>query len=408
MKATTVTTVLAAVAMLAVCSPAQGADSAPVSVMNAQPVHMMSLQRMPADMQAETREDSASRNHFLEPAVRISEVSLGQQQGCFVELAGVAGMRLNGVRVVADYDHGRSVMVLRGNMGSDGYYLLASSPEVGSADMVNPAVCLDNDVRRVSLTFGNVVLSSVDMPEGSMPGVAASCMSAEGSQWQVLSHASPGYENACDCIDFDGDGYGVGPGCRGPDCSDLLVNCNIDCRQDVDFDSIPDCFDECPLDPHKLTGGECGCGVPDVDSDHDGFLDCVDECPNDPEKHYPGLCGCGMSNGDSDGDSIPDCIDECPADRRKFQAGVCGCGVDDTDHNRNGVMDCLESDTEQNAQSEQDTENRMSGWEHSGAAVSHPSIHYCTKLSTGTPGSPESSTQSRTCEHGAADTATRK
>ena len=253
MKASHVTMVLAAAAMLAAWSPAQSADSAPVSVMKAQPAQVMSLQRMPADMQVETREDDASRNHLMELALRISEVSLGQQQGCFVELAGLAGMRLNGVRLVADYDRGNSVVVLRGNMGSDGYYLLASSQDVGSADMVNPAVCFDNDLRRLSLKFGNVTLSSVDVPEGSMPGVVASCMSEEGQQWNVLSHASPGYENACDCIDFDGDGFGVGPGCRGPDCSDLLVNCNIDCRQDVDFDSIPDCFDECPLDPHKLT-----------------------------------------------------------------------------------------------------------------------------------------------------------
>jgi len=396
--------VVTAAAMLAAWSPAQSAEPAGVSLVQAQPVQMMSVQTMPVDMQVDVKEDDASRNHIMELALRISEVSLGQQQGCFVELAGLAGVRLNGVRLVADYDRGNSVVVLRGNMGSDGYYLLASSEDVGSADMVNPAVCFDNDLRRLSLKFGNVTLSSVDVPEGSMPGVVASCMSEEGQQWNVLSHASPGYENACDCIDFDGDGFGVGPGCRGPDCSDLLVNCNIDCRQDVDFDSIPDCFDECPLDPHKLTGGECGCGVPDVDSDNDGYLDCVDECPADPEKTYPGLCGCGMHNGDSDGDSIPDCIDECPADGRKIQAGVCGCGVDDTDHNHNGITDCLESDTEANAQSEQDTENRMSGWEHSGAAVSHPSIHHNVKLSTGMTGSPESSIRNRTCEHGAADT----
>lgn len=64
-----------------------------------------------------------------------------------------------------------------------------------------------------------------------------------------------------------------------------------------------DCGDACPDDPDKMIPGECGCGVPDIDSDGDGALDCNDNCPNDSNKTEPGVCGCGVD------DSSPDCFD---------------------------------------------------------------------------------------------------
>jgi len=39
------------------------------------------------------------------------------------------------------------------------------------------------------------------------------------------------------------------------------------------------CSDACPDDPDKRAPGECGCGVPDLDSDADGAPDCRDACP---------------------------------------------------------------------------------------------------------------------------------
>ena len=438
------TAVLVAGLMLATWSTATAADGLHSPARALQPAPVKGLQTLPrnTDRVDLTKDITEARGSIMDIALRISEVSLGQQQGCFVELAGLAGLELTGIRLVADYEHGRSVIALRGAVGDDGYYLVASDASLGEADMVSRGVCFDNDLRRVSLQYAGMVISEVAIAEGSMPGVAASCLTQDGMQWMELSRATPGYDNACDCIDFDGDGYGIGPGCLGPDCSDALVNCNIDCRQDVDRDSIPDCFDECPLDSHKITGGECGCGVPDTDSDHDGYLDCVDECPADPGKitggvcgcgvpdsdsdgdgyldcidecpadpgkHYPGLCGCGISNGDSDHDSIPDCIDECPADGHKIQAGVCGCGVPDTDRNHNGVIDCLEHQDEHGHGSDHETaameneEGRMSGWVDSGAAVSHPSIHNNLKRSTGLTGSTERSTMALACDNGVAD-----
>lgn len=50
--------------------------------------------------------------------------------------------------------------------------------------------------------------------------------------------------------------------------------------------------DLCPADGSKTGPGQCGCGVPDLDSDSDGTANCRDECPNDPDHIEPGNCGC--------------------------------------------------------------------------------------------------------------------
>jgi hypothetical protein len=65
--------------------------------------------------------------------------------------------------------------------------------------------------------------------------------------------------------------------------------------------------DECCDDPNKTEPGECGCGIPDVDSDTDGELNCNEECPNDPNKTEPGMCLCGNAENDSDDDGVIDC-----------------------------------------------------------------------------------------------------
>jgi YVTN family beta-propeller protein len=38
--------------------------------------------------------------------------------------------------------------------------------------------------------------------------------------------------------------------------------------------------DDCPSDSQKIRPGQCGCGVPEIDTDYDGAADCIDACPN--------------------------------------------------------------------------------------------------------------------------------
>ncbi len=117
------------------------------------------------------------------------------------------------------------------------------------------------------------------------------------------------------------------------DCADLggAFAPGQDCEGDLDEDGVDElCGDQCPMDPNKLTPGQCGCGMPDTDSDGDGVADCLDLCPLDPDKIAPGLCGCGVLDTDSDGDGVPDCVDQCP-------------GEDDTiDANDDGIPDCFQ------------------------------------------------------------------
>lgn len=111
---------------------------------------------------------------------------------------------------------------------------------------------------------------------------------------------------------------------------------------DTDKDGTADCMDLCPNDPRKQAPGECGCGKPDVDTDNDGTLDCKDQCPNDAGRILPGLCGCGApaaGETDTDRDGTPDCKDLCPTDPMKRAPGVCGCGISDGDRNGNGRVD---------------------------------------------------------------------
>ncbi|MGI6525075.1 MAG: M4 family metallopeptidase [Bdellovibrionota bacterium] len=163
-------------------------------------------------------------------------------------------------------------------------------------------------------------------------------------------------------------------------------NCDGEADLDSDGDGTPDCYDECPNDPDKVTAGRCGCGVPEdivdldddtfwgagscpairndcddtkfdktapgepeicgdnIDNDCDGLTDegCEeeDECPEDPNKTKPGICGCGVPDTDTDKDGTPDCKDLCPEDPNKTDPGICGCGKPDIDSDGDGVLDC--------------------------------------------------------------------
>lgn len=109
---------------------------------------------------------------------------------------------------------------------------------------------------------------------------------------------------------------------------------------DSDVDGVPDCLDPCPVDPLKLHPGICGCGISEEDRDEDGTPNCTDGCPDDPDKTVEGVCGCGVADADADDDGTLDCKDECPNDALKVVPGVCGCDVKDEDSDGDSVPDC--------------------------------------------------------------------
>lgn len=167
------------------------------------------------------------------------------------------------------------------------------------------------------------------------------CNDGNSCTYDVCNNNSP---RRCEFLPIDSDGDGT------PDCSD---GCPLDPHKvapgacgcgvadtDSDGDGTPNCHDNCPSDPNKVQPGVCGCGVADVDTDGDGVLDCQEQCPLDPLKTLPGVCGCGVADADSDGDGMLDCRDACPYNPSKVEPGVCGCGALDVDSDGDGVFDC--------------------------------------------------------------------
>ena len=117
------------------------------------------------------------------------------------------------------------------------------------------------------------------------------------------------------CLDEDGDGYGVGAACQGPDCDDSNPDCNegaccpvIDCS-DEDNDGYgegadcdgPDCDDSNP-DCHE---GACCDPIDCTDPDNDGYgegTDCLGpDCNESDADCHEGLCCDDCTDLDGDG-----------------------------------------------------------------------------------------------------------
>lgn len=81
----------------------------------------------------------------------------------------------------------------------------------------------------------------------------------DGEPWEEVEGETDGEEELV-CIDRDGDGYGDGPGCAGPDCNDGAVSCTIDCS-DHDGDGMSDCMHFCPANPQQVGYYERGGSV---------------------------------------------------------------------------------------------------------------------------------------------------
>ena len=94
-------------------------------------------------------------------------------------------------------------------------------------------------------------------------------------------------------------------------------DCYCEDGADSDGDGTPDECDGCPDNNEIIMPDpDCGCDKPEdmINNDGDGLPDCREECDLDPDKTEPGVCGCGVPD-DTDvyplgvGNGIPDCLE---------------------------------------------------------------------------------------------------
>jgi hypothetical protein len=128
--------------------------------------------------------------------------------------------------------------------------------------------------------------------------------------------------NYDDKIAWYKNGDGVGDACD--NCQDVA---NIG-QEDGDSDGHGDDCDGCPADPDKIDPGQCGCGIPDVDTDSDATVDCLDTCLDGDGDGYGAAGGAGNTctaadcddteptcnadcTTDADSDTTIDCLDTC-------------------------------------------------------------------------------------------------
>jgi phosphatidylserine/phosphatidylglycerophosphate/cardiolipin synthase-like enzyme len=174
-------------------------------------------------------------------------------------------------------------------------------------------------------------------------------------------------DGGCQCIDEDGDGYGAGEGCRGPDCRDH----NPDCHEGACCNDLPDCIDndkdgfgigsecsglDCNDDNPACHAGFC-CPSDCTDNDGDGRGaggDCQGPDCNDADSLcWEGAC-CSSDCVDGDGDGYgtgPECLgedcDDGNAGVHPGAAEVCNQQDDDCDGltDEDGVCpDCIDND----------------------------------------------------------------
>jgi hypothetical protein len=123
------------------------------------------------------------------------------------------------------------------------------------------------------------------------------------------------YDCKDDCMDADGDGYGSGTACLGPDCDETSARCASVC-EDADHDLVYDCKDDCMDADWDGYGSGTACLGPDcddstprctslcVDVDGDGAIDCLDDCVDVDGDGYGVGPACSGPDCDDGNDAV--------------------------------------------------------------------------------------------------------
>jgi len=122
----------------------------------------------------------------------------------------------------------------------------------------------------------------VSVPDAVSPDAPLVTPDAPGLRADTSAGAETASETSgpLTCVDKDGDGYGMGAGCRGPDCDDTNTNVWSSCGtcQDADGDGY---FVGCDRYTRPIMGPDCDDAAPFctnscVDADKNGTADCAE------------------------------------------------------------------------------------------------------------------------------------
>lgn len=206
---------------------------------------------------------------------------------------------------------------------------------IGLADLGFP--CSGNSLCRSGLCLDSLQFESPFCSQGcSFPadcGAGFDCVA-------VADAPTPGTYcvPTAGCVDNDGDGFGIGLGCDGPDCNDgdgraFPGSTTVECGGTVDFDcdGAAGCADSgctgsaaCTTASENCTNGtdDDGDGLADCrDSDCAGLSVCLENCTDGRDNDLDGQTDCA----DSDCAALAACVENC---------------TDRVDNNRNGLTDC--------------------------------------------------------------------
>lgn len=228
--------------------------------------------------------------------------------------------------------------------------------DCSGGDALCPTHCTDNDQDGYGDGDGCKGPDCDDYNKAVNPGAEEIC----GNK---VDEDCDGKDDECpvQCADYDGDGYGDGPDCAGPDCNDYNKDVNPGATEVCGNGKDDDCVggdEECPpecVDKDEDGYGEgAACNGPDCDdTDSDVNPGAEEICGNSEDEDCDGVDKPCDSCEDDDGDGYgegnlctgPDCDDGNP-DVHPAAVEICGNGIDEDCSGEDEVCpdDCVDND----------------------------------------------------------------
>jgi uncharacterized repeat protein (TIGR01451 family) len=258
----------------------------------------------------------------------VEETLVGQESGLSLTLSDIPDPVLTGGLLIYE------ISVLNsGPSNGEGVQTTLQLPEFVGFSMGNTSSFCTHDLGLVTCLFGTIGVASVAVAEvGVFVDVAAPSPLVASAQVISIGFDPFGDDDFAvqettvladldldtvmdiedNCVGvYNPDQMDTDLDAAGDECDNCLLVFNP-AQLDSDGDMTGNLCDLCELDPYKVTPGDCGCGVPELDSDGDSLCDADDNCP------YV----FGLDQTDTDEDLVGDLCDNCSIIENPLQLDV--------------------------------------------------------------------------------------